>query len=231
MNLKSALLPFQQLQAHPAFRLSPRGQEEVNNNLWWTCLPDFITPVISRRYTIFYAWDRKQQWEGQRLFPCAALSPPSPQPWNMRIHTFTHTEVCPHYSQGTGKHSGSTAVCSWSITVGAKALSLPPLMASCWGSVSKPAILVFFSLELRNPSKSFPCAIPWLSGVPLSTASQDGNYLGPLRRIHQRAFPVSRVTHPPLLKHGKGSHSPRHAPLRSKISQAKFGCWAAACPV
>lgn len=75
-----------------------------------------------------------------------------------------------------------------------------PLRASYWGSVSKSAILVFFSLELRKPSKSFPCDIPWFPGVQLNTESQDGNYLGPSRRIPSQGFPISRVTHPYLLK-------------------------------
>lgn len=178
MNLKRACLPSQQLQALPAFRLSPRWQEEVNNNLWWTCLPDLIIPVISTRYTIFYAWDRKQQREVQRLFSCAVLSPSSHQPWNMRIHTFNTQSVS---TLQLGNWKTLWIYCSLSITVWAKALSLIPLMASHWGSVSKPAILLFFSLELRKPSKSFPCDIPWLPGVQLNTESQDGNYLGPLR--------------------------------------------------
>lgn len=197
MNLKSAWLHFQQLQALPAFRLSPRWQEQVNHNLWWACLPDLITPVIPSRYTIFYVWDRKQQWEEQRLFPCAVLSPSSHEPWNMRIHTFTHTE-CVYMRDRELENTLGTAACSWSTTVWANGLSLLPLMASYWGSVSKPVILVFFSLELRKPSKSFPCDVPWLPGVQLNTESQDENYLGPLGWSHRRAFPVSRVTHPSL---------------------------------
>lgn len=78
---------------------SGSAQEQANNNLWWTCLPDLIIPVIPSRYTIFNVWDRKQQWEVQRSFPCAVLSSSSHQLWNRRTHTFTHRV-------GAGKRPG-----------------------------------------------------------------------------------------------------------------------------
>lgn len=186
MNLKSAWLHFQQLRALPAFRLSPRWQKQVNNNLWWTFLPDLIIPVISSKYTIFYVWDRKQQWEEQRLFPCAVLSPFFPSAMeNEDPHLHTHTVKTPWELENTL----DTAACSWSTTVWANALSLLSLMALYWGSISKPVIVVLFSLELRKPSKSFPCDIPWLPGVQLNTERHDENYLGPLRMVPLEGIP------------------------------------------
>lgn len=165
MNLESAWLPFQQLQALPAFRLSPRWQEQVNNNLWWTCLPDSIIPVISSRYTTFYAWDRKQQWEVQRLFPCAVLSP-SHQPWNTRIHTFTHTE-CVCITARELELALDTAVCSWPIPCVSKNSFPDPsnglVLRQCQQTCN------FSFLFIRAP-KAIQVLSMWYSSAPWGSA-------------------------------------------------------------
>lgn len=166
MNLKSAWLHFQQLQALPAFRLSPRWQEQVNHNLWWACLPDLITPVIPSRYTVFYVWDRKQQWEEQRLFPCAVLSPSSHQPWNMRIHTFTHTQ-CVYMRDRELENTLGTAACSWSTTVWANA----PFPAPSNGLVLRQRQQTCnFSFLFIRAQKAIQVLSMWCSLAPWGSA-------------------------------------------------------------
>lgn len=106
MNLKSAWLHFQQLQALPAFRLSPRWQEQVNNNLWWACLPDLINTCDTQQIHNLLCLGQETAVGRAKVIPLCCTLPFFP--WAMEYedpHLHTHT-VCLHEGQGTGKHPG-----------------------------------------------------------------------------------------------------------------------------
>lgn len=114
------------------------------------------------------------------------------------IWLHTH-KVCPRYSQGTGKHPG---YCSLLLTHDCVSKSSIPDF--CNGPVlrhcQQTCNFSFLSFRAQKVNSS-PSRVIFLGSLGFSwTQKANGNYLGLLRVIHQRASPISRVTHPSLLK-------------------------------